>query len=371
MKVFIFYSTAGEGHRKIAESIQAEMNLNKNNFDVHSYDAFEFTPSYYRKSYPNAYFYSVKLAPRFWGFMYEFLDIKSVYSVLRPARHLWNRLQGEELINFVQRENPEVIISTHFFSAEVLASAKKKGLIKSRILTVITDVMPHSFWINEGTDAYWVMAEESKKALLGWKVPEKQIIAGGIPVHRDFLSLQDRENLTEKFGLTKGRFNILFSSGSFGIGPTEKWLLELEKFRDKVQALVVCGRNQTLYESLAKKRFPFPVVLMGFVSNMHELMSVSDLLVAKSGGATTCESLVKSLPMAISAPIPGQETRNATWLVSNQASIEVVRPGDLEKHVSRLLSHPTELQKMKIQISKIAKPNAAKDLIQFVRGWDG
>ena len=365
MKVFIYYSTAGEGHKRVAEAIQKELAL-KPGVAASAMDAFEHAGRLFRYSYPLTYFYLVKVMPKIWGAIYEATDFLWSKTFLKPIRTAWNRFQSKVLRKFVVSQNPDVIISTHFYAAEIFASAKKRGEIKSRLITVVTDVIPHSFWVNSGTDLYWVMAEESKKDLVARGILENQIQVGGIPIGEEFRGGESREKLEDNLRLTHSRFNILFSSGSFGIGPTQEWLQEVSEFGDKIQALVVCGRNRTLYDTLAKQRYTFPVVLMGFVNNMHELMSVSDILIAKSGGATMCESLAKKLPMLISAPIPGQETRNAQWLIQNEAGIEIKYPGELKGLILRFLNNKLEIQKLKDKIGRIAKPNAAQDIANFV-----
>ncbi len=366
MKVFICYSTAGEGHKKIAEAIEEELKTHPDLFSVLGFNAFDYVGDLFRESYPAVYFYAVKYIPKLWGILYEATDCPVVNRFVRPLRSLWNRIQSKKLREFVIREKPDLIISTHFFAAEVLASSKKRGEISSQLMTVITDVMPHSFWMNNGTDLYWVMAEESKQALLKRKISENQIKVGGIPIKKEFTREEDKSELLCKLGIMPERFNILFSSGSFGIGPTKKWLGEVNEFGSQLQVLVGCGKNRTLYESLENQKYSFPIILMGFVNNMHELMSVSDLLIAKSGGATTCESLAKNLPMLISAPIPGQETRNAEWLLRHQASYEIKFPGELKKLLAMILNNPGFLLTMKENIHAIAKPKASKDLVNYV-----
>ena len=369
MKILIFYSTAGEGHKKIAEAIQKELKTRPNISEVEGWDAFDKVGKLFRESYPVVYYYAVKYAPKFWGILYEGTDTPAVASLIRPGRSVWNRFQSKSLRQFVIREKPDVIISTHFFAAEVFATAKRKGEIKSKILTVVTDVMPHTFWINEGTDRYWVMAEESRDALVKRGIPFDRVSVGGIPVDSAFCGQENREVLLDRFGMSPKRFNILFSSGSFGIGPTERWLEELRPYGNQIQVAVVCGRNRQLYEHLSENRYPFPIFLLGFVPNMHELMSVSDLLIAKPGGATTCESLAKGLPMLISAPIPGQETRNAEWLVKQGASIEVRTVQEFQIAIQKCVENQEFLHELKTAVGSIAKPNAARDLADFIESW--
>ncbi len=71
MKVYLFHANAGYGHRKIAEIIQQEFRdrgLSEENARLE--DALDFTPFFFRHSYPWIYFNSVKHCPDVWGWNY-------------------------------------------------------------------------------------------------------------------------------------------------------------------------------------------------------------------------------------------------------------------------------------------------------------
>ena len=99
---------------------------------------------------------------------------------------------------------------------------------------------------------------------------------------------------------------------------------------------------------------------------MHELMSVADLLVAKPGGATMCESLVKKVPMLISSTIPGQEAYNAKWLLQKDAALKLNHPSDFPLIIKKLLQEPSMLQTLRNSIDVVAKPHAGDDLVDFL-----
>ena len=366
MKVFIFYSTAGEGHKKIGEAIAEEFRSQNAAIDVRTFDALGWGSALVKKGYTGFYFFAVKYASSFWWLLYESSDRATVYRWLKPIREWWNQIQSKSLRGFVHRENPDIIISTHFYAAQVFASAKRRKEITSRLITVLTDVMPHTFWVNDGTDIYWVMAEESKSNLIKRGVRAGQIIVGGIPIRKEFSIKEDRKKLNEKFRFNPNGPIVLFTSGSFGVGPTEALLEELGNFSSKIQVVVICGQNEALYHRLSSQKFSFPIIIAGFVTNMHEYMSIADILIAKPGGSTTCESLAKELPMLISAPIPGQETRNAAWLLNKGASFEIKKRGDLTQMLKRILDEPTKLETAKEKIRMVAKPKASSDLVQFL-----
>ena len=57
----------------------------------------------------------------------------------------------------------------------------------------------------------------------------------------------------------------------------------------------------------------------GFVDNMPELMSASDLLVTKAGPGTLAEAFIAGLPVIIFGYTPGQETANVDYVLDHHA----------------------------------------------------
>lgn len=366
-KILILYVEAGHGHRKVAEAIEKELKSQAPSIlDVQIFDALDKTNLFFRYFYPRTYYQFVIWVPWLWGLFYFLTNHPLIYFLIAPLRSLWNRLQSSALREHLKKERFDFILFTHFFPAEVCATAKRKGEINSKLITVVTDIIPHAVWQNPGTDHYWTMAEESLETLIKRGIPREQIFPNGIPVSDKFLSEHDRGALQNRLGLNRSRLTLLFTSGSFGIGPTEAVIDSFSDLRDQIQVIVVCGRNQVLLETLKHRSFPFPVLRLGFIENMHEIMTVADLLIAKPGGATMCESLVKKLPMIILAPIPGQESENAKWLIRHEAAFSIKKPSDIKNLISQILTHPDLLEKTRKLIEKIVKPKAASDLAHFI-----
>ncbi len=367
MKILIFHASAGHGHQKVAEVLrQTFLDRGFGPDEVILEDALKSTPFFFRRIYPAAYFYAVKYAPALWGWFYETLDRPAVYRIFRSLRWIANQMTGRNLLRRTLGQNADVILSTHFFPAELFASAKQRGTLKAHLITVITDFYPHTFWVNEGTDAYWVMGDEARQDLEKRGVSPGQIHTGGIPVDPRFQPSGRKYEILKRWNFDENRLTLLMTSGSFGLGPVAAILRALENFQDRIQCFVVCGMNQALQKTLKGERFGFPIQVFDFIDFMSDLMEASDLVIAKSGGSTTAETLVKGIPMIVMRPIPGQETRNATLLKQYNAAFFMEKPEQIKPIVQTVLNHPEILEAKKRQIHRLAKPHAADDLVSFV-----
>jgi len=369
MKIALFHADAGYGHKKVAMvTEQALLRQGLSGLTVVQHDILEKTSALTRLLYPASYFFAVKHFPKAWGWLYESLDSAWLYALIQPFRSFFNRLEGFRWLAWAQKEDPDVIVCTHFYSAEFFSRAKREGKLKARLVVVITDFKPHTFWVNRGTDVYWVMNEEAKNDLIRRGVPSDQVVAGGIPVDPVFKPQGKALEVRKAHNLYPHRFTLLLTSGSFGLGPQVEILRAMQPYKDRVQAIVVCGQNQKLKEQLEKTPFLFPVKIFGFVNFMPDLMEASDLLVAKAGGSTTVESLAKGVPLVLFGSIPGQETRNADYLLARYAAFSMKEPFQIELILKNIFETADLIEQKKKIIQVIAKPDSAGDLARFLLG---
>lgn len=367
MKIDIIHATAGEGHRKIAIAVQdAFSRCGRPDLEVRLLNCLDYASPSLQKTYAPLYYWAVLHAPGLWGWFYEVLDRAWVYALVRPFRALTNSIHAKKLLADIVRHQPDVIISTHFLPPEILGRAKLRGLIHSKMITVITDFYPHTFWVNPGTDQYWVMAEETKQDLIRRGVPANMITDGGIPITPKFKPTGRRGEILKAYGFEGNRFTVLLTSGSFGLGPQEAILEELKSFKDRVQCFVVCANNKELKSLLESKTYPYPVKIFGFIDFMPDLMEASDLMVAKSGGSTTSEALTKGVVMVVMRPIPGQETRNAKLLKLRQAAFFLEEPREIATIMKSILENSEALPQKRAAIQYLSRPDAAQDLLKKV-----
>ena len=129
--------------------------------------------------------------------------------------------------------------------------------------------------------------------------------------------------------------------------------------------MVVTGRNQELRRELAAQDRKHPTQVLGFVTNMHELMAVADLIITKPGGLTSSEALAMGKPLFILNPIPGQEAANSDFLLEHGAAAKVNRVEDLPYRLEQLLGS-RKLAEMGRAAKALGRPQAARDILNEV-----
>jgi len=368
MKVIIVYASSGAGHQKAAEAV-FKVFRERQGVNAYLIDSLEYTTPLFHLLYPRLYLFLVRRLPWVWGFFYDGLNFTLIGPFLRYLRRTLNALNGKRLEAFFLAENPDVIVSTHFFGSEVVSSLKQKGKLKARLITIVTDFAVHSVWVAPFVDGYVVGAVDTEESLIRRGVSKEKIAVLGIPIDPIFEKAEDRISLSKKIGISPQKFTVLVVSGGFGVGPVETLVSHLLQNRE-LQLLVVCGHNPSLYRRLKTRTADAGprVALYGFVNNMHELMSVSDCMVSKSGGLTMSEALAKRLPIFILYPIPGQETGNRDVLLRHQAAFSVRNIRDLKERFLDLGFLQKELEKIKRHIDAFRQRHTAEHVSAYVIG---
>src|SRR5262249_50714943 len=141
-------------------------------------------------------------------------------------------------------------------------------------------------------------------------ISSDKIHVTGIPVSRRFLKPLAQQKMRKRLGLKNQGPVLLVLGGGMGMGPLVETMAELDAARPDFQMVVVAGRNEALRRFLKPRRYQHPAKIIGFASNMEELMAAANVIVTKPGGLTTSEALALGRPLLIANPLPGQEAAN-------------------------------------------------------------
>jgi processive 1,2-diacylglycerol beta-glucosyltransferase len=210
-----------------------------------------------------------------------------------------------------------------------------------------------------------VAGENTRSRMVARGVGGEKIKVTGIPVSKKFSSQPSAGAIRQRMGLRDDLHTLLVLGGGFGMGPVAEILCELDKCPEPFQTIVVTGKNMELRREVSCVDRKHPTHVLGFASNMHELMAVADLIITKPGGLTTSEALAMGKPLMILDPIPGQEAANSDFLLESGAAIKLNRVEDLPHRLAQVLTGKKLLQIGKAA-AKIGKPHAARDVCSAV-----
>jgi processive 1,2-diacylglycerol beta-glucosyltransferase len=142
--------------------------------------------------YRQTYLIQIKYVPWLWGiFYYAFDHPWFYYGLMRFLRRILNALTSRRFEDVLRQKRPDIIIATHFLAVEVSGNERRNKRIDAKIVSVVTDYMPHCVWMDEYVDAYVVAADFTKADLVRRGVSPEKVHSLGIPVQKKFLENKD------------------------------------------------------------------------------------------------------------------------------------------------------------------------------------
>ena len=353
-KVLILYAKYGGGHLSAATAIQTYLEENYYyTVEVKCVDCVEYYNQFLSDMTTNAYKNLAKNAPNLWKKIYY----GSKKGLLAKISGKANSMMAKKLLSLLTDFSPDMVVSTHPFSSQIISLLKEQKKINCDLATVLTDFAPHDQWLvgKEYCDYYFVSNNKMRQDLIdNYGVPSEKVFATGVPLSSKFSEKIDDEKTYSNYQLNPDKKTILFfGGGEFGLGKKRTVLIlkSLAKHLDEYQIVAVSGRNKkmnneflNLYEKLQNE----DLHVLKYTKDVPSLMHISSLVVTKPGGLTSSESLASNLPILIINPIPGQEEENAEFLEASGSAVWLKKDDNIDDVINNLLNDPQKLEQMKI-----------------------
>ena len=360
MRILIATVTAGAGHLQAAAALEEAWRRFRPGDVVEKVDLLDFVSRLQRRVYVQGYVKLVKHAPELWGMVFKKTDNPAWLRKVARFRRGFAERTNKKFVKYLKAFQPDAVICTHYLPVEIMAHQERKGF-NPMTVCVVTDFEAHALWMEQAVDLYCVAAEATKASLLARGAKGENVVVTGIPIAPGFSALPNPRAVRKNYGLRDDLPVLLVLGGGFGMGPVARILSALDKIERGFQTLVVAGHNEKLRRDLACGDYRHPTRVLGFATNMHELMAVADLIVTKPGGLTTSEALAMGRPLFILNPIPGQEAANSDFLLERGAAAKVNRIEDLPFRVEQLIGSK-KLKEMARAARELGHPNAAQEV---------
>ena len=367
-KILLLSVSAGAGHQRAAEAIRSAALLKDSQFDVLHLDAMEFVTAGFRKIYTDFYIKLVNKAPALWGYLYHASNEAQSDSTTEKLRRALERLNARSLLKAIEEFQADAIICTHFLPAEMLSREIRKQRLHCPVWVQVTDFDLHRMWVHEHMAGYFAASEEVADRMLENGIPAEKIHVTGIPIMPAFQQKLERASCAPEFGLQAERTTILLMGGGAGLGGLDQVAARLLSQQPDFQLIALAGKNAAALQALQTLalRYPGRLFPQGFTKQVERLMACSDLVITKPGGLTTSECLALGLPMIVNSPIPGQEERNADFLLEQGVALKAYDDISLAYRVKHLLNDTARLSAMRSRAKALGKPDAAARVLATV-----
>lgn len=359
----ILAAGVGSGHNQAASAVEAALAALGTDDEVRRLDILETTNEVFNRLYDDAYFTLVSEAPWLVGWGYDQADppfkVRSIVTWLE-------QLNTISFIRELRDYDPDVVICTHFLPARLVSILLARRQLRATLTVVGTDYDFQGLWLTSPFSHFFVAREESGQYLRSIGIPDDRVSASGIPVRLGLADPVDREAVLRRFDLRPDLPVVLISAGAAGGAYTTQIVAQTLRMTSPFQAVVVCGRNAELKASIeaqvADRAEGYRV--LGYTTEMADLMRISSLFVGKPGGLSSSECMAVGLPMVIINPIPGQEVRNSDYLLEEGAAVRCNYATTVGHKIDQLLADPERLARLAANARRVGRPNAGRDVVQ-------
>jgi UDP-N-acetylglucosamine--N-acetylmuramyl-(pentapeptide) pyrophosphoryl-undecaprenol N-acetylglucosamine transferase len=223
-----------------------------------------------------------------------------------------------------------------------------------------------------------LLAKRVQKVCVAYKhmdafFPAEKLVMTGNPVRKDIMELEGkRREALLHFGLISEKKTILVIGGSLGARTINHSIAAgLQQIVDAGYQLI-WQTGRVYYEQAQELEKPFAeagIRAFDFIRQMDLAYAAADVVVSRAGALSISELCLAGKP-AILVPSPNvaedHQTRNAMSLVQEQAALLVRDQEAQQKLVPaalQLAGDEQEQQRLSQNILKLARPNAAVDIV--------
>ncbi|MCA9409079.1 MAG: hypothetical protein KC733_10345, partial [Candidatus Omnitrophica bacterium] len=158
-RILLMYITRVSGHRQATVAIQQSLKQLDPTVEAPTVNGFGYTYPLLERVVNNAYMSVIKTTPVVWDYLYDNPKIVKNSQAIKKFLH---KTSYEKLDRLFKRYKPDTVVCTQAFPCGMVADYKRVRGLEIKLVGVLTDFAPHSFWINEGVDYYIVPSLEIK-----------------------------------------------------------------------------------------------------------------------------------------------------------------------------------------------------------------
>jgi processive 1,2-diacylglycerol beta-glucosyltransferase len=367
MKILVLTLSFGSGHIRAAEAVADELGRQAPVSNVIMVDALAECRWLFRACYVWPYWLMLRYAPWLWD-RFSTARVNQKHTGTAPA---WAfRVGCPKVFSTIKSFNPDVIVAAEVAACEMAVIARRLGLTRAPIISVITDYEAEPIWVQPEVDVFTVPDESVRAELISWGAPASRILICGIPVDPAFDAVHNSKAVRLRYGITGNAPLVLLMGG--GMGPTRMHRV-VEHLCDTnvpMHIVAIAGKDKRALRKLERVNVKAPQSLrvVGWTDEVAALMQTATLLVTKPGGLTISEAALCSLPVVFFDPIPGAEFINAKRMVDARAALITLGPVETARVTIDLVRNSEAHEAMALQARKMARPKARAEIAALALG---
>jgi len=292
------------------------------------------------------YVFAYRYFPQSNALMHKVANTNMATDILKEVAVL-NLRNLRETIN---KTKPDLIISTYFLHSHSLVYWRNKENKNYKLWTVVADpwtINPISFVAD--ADLNIVYDEIGKKEAKKHGVIDEKILITGWWTRDEMYQKFDVLKLKKKLGFEDNRPVIFLGGGSLGTNSLYKILPALLMLKKKVALIINTGTDKLAFRmverftkmlKMIKKDELIQIKHLGWIENMAEVLSVSDIVFGKAGPNFLFDCVACKKPFVAMTHIGGQEDGNIDLIKKKKLGWVKEKNGEISNFLFEFLENP-------------------------------
>ncbi|MEX0331344.1 MAG: glycosyltransferase [Puniceicoccaceae bacterium] len=185
----------------------------------------------------------------------------------------------------------------------------------------------------------------------------------------------DLENVRylEQLGLDPKKFTVFLATGGYGANHHLDFLKAMLPLADRVQAIVICGRNQKIFEKVSQwvaENDQLTAYIEGYSDQVATFMQISDAIVTRGGANTTMEALHFGCPLLYNSlgGLMPQERCTVRYFLERGAASMIDRSRDLTRVLEEWSTFGETYKRIKSNLDELHYEEDPRELLALILG---
>src|SRR3989442_3286110 len=199
MKILVLTLSFGSGHVRAAQAVADELSRQAPASRVLVVDALDECLAFFKAFYEWPYWLMLRYAPALWD-RFSTARVNQKHQGTAPA---WAfRIGCPKVFSTIKSFDPDVIVAAEVAACEMAAIARRIGLTRAPILSVITDYESEPIWVQPEVAGFTVPDQNVRAEMISWGAPADRISICGIPVDPTFDVLHNPKATRLRHGIS-------------------------------------------------------------------------------------------------------------------------------------------------------------------------
>jgi processive 1,2-diacylglycerol beta-glucosyltransferase len=357
-KILILTAGFGEGHNSAARGIRDGLAQISPDSVVECRDLFAEAFGPINELVRRTYVFTINRAPHIWSDIYSWID---QYSDFQHGLRWFSRARAR-LAQIIEHDRPDVIVSVFMPYAHFLDGlyGPANGAKPKRIVCITDSITINSIWYRCSADYFLLANEQTADVVADAGVDRALLRVFGFPVSPRFAALPDRRPSGPPWRILQ-----MINAGQALASDLTGLLATIPN----TQLTVTVGRDEKLQHvvEVIRDASAQKFTIIGWTTELPQLLSSHHVLVSKAGGATVQEAIAARCPMIINQIVPGQEEGNAELITQTNCGAVAFINDKVAATLRRAFADDGSLlHEWSVNISKISRPAASLEIAEFL-----